>query len=138
MHTCITYENILGLAISAQRTTYETVQVHTSVEKSVLPSICAYVYVSSYFASFYTTKKQKAKSISHFNKYKLFTSIISLLYSNAFIGSESKDILACSGIYSSQVTAGICLRLRLRQHHRRPQLYGNQPLRVHLLQVKTL
>ena len=48
---------------------------------------------------------QKAKSISHFNKYKLFTSIISLLYSNAFIGSESKDILACSGIYSSQVFA---------------------------------
>ena len=125
MHTCITYENILGLVILAQKTRYETVQVHTSVEKSVLPSICAYVYVSSYFASFYTTKKQKTNL--HFNKYKLSTSIISLLYSNAFIDSESKDILACSGIYSSQVTTGICLRLRLKQHHRRPQLYGNQP-----------
>ena len=64
MHACITYENILGLVILAQKTTYETVQVHTSIEKSVLPSICAYVYVSSYFASFYTTKKQQATRIS--------------------------------------------------------------------------
>ena len=130
MHTCITYENILGLVILAQKTRYEIVQVHTSVEKSALPSICAYVYVSSYFASFYTTKKQKTNS--HFNKYKLFTSIISLLYSNAFIDSESKDILACSGIYSSQVTTGICLQLRLRQHHR-GRSYMETSLNIHYI-----
>ena len=60
----ITYENILGHVTSAQKTTYKTVQVHTSIEKSVLPSICAYVYISLYFASFYTTKKQQASRIS--------------------------------------------------------------------------
>ena len=95
VHTCITYENILGLVISVQKTTYETVQVHTSIEKSVEPSICAYVCISLFFTSFYTTQ---ATCISA-DVSVLFTSVILLLYSYTFIDSESKDILVCSRIY---------------------------------------
>ena len=102
----------------------KTVQVHASIEQLILPSICA--YICFIFLSLYSSKKPQAtRTLAHLS---CSFSIISLPQSNAFTDSEYKDILTCNRIYLFQVTAGIHLLLQLRQQHRRPQLYGNQPL----------